>query len=319
MLSLSYTDGIIVLHRGKVVYEKYFGALDAHRQHIAMSVTKSFTGTIAATLVSEGKLDTSALVTVYVPELKGTAWEDATVDQVMDMSVGVNYSENYADPGSGISAYLRAAGFIAADSQADAPRTVDDFLLTLKKQGEHGDAFAYKSVNTQVLSWIVARVSGKPLAAVLSEMIWQKIGAEEDAYWLVDSVGTEIGAGSLNMTLRDLARFGELMRNRGRYNGRQIVPAAVVDDIEKGGDKTKFAKGGYELLRNWSYHNQWWVSDWGSYSARGLNGQVLYIDRKSQMVVARFASHPIGVNAANDPVSLPAYRAIASYLNGHGN
>jgi CubicO group peptidase (beta-lactamase class C family) len=317
MLSLTWTDGIIVLHRGTIVYEKYFGALEAHRQHIAMSVTKSFAGTIAATLALQGKLNLAALVTDYVPELKTTAWGDATVQQVMDMTVGVDYSETYSDPDSGISRFLRAGGFLPTDARYSGPRTLDDYLFTLKKAGPHGDAFAYKSVNAQVLSWVIKRVTGRQLPELLSETIWQKLGAEEDAYYIVDSVGTEQASGGLNTTLRDLARFGEMMRNKGKFNGQQIVPASVVLDIEKGGDREKFAKAGYKTLPNWSYHNQWWVSDWGAYSARGLSGQLIYIDPTSELVIARFASHPIAANSGNDAVSLPAYRAVAAYLNHH--
>jgi CubicO group peptidase (beta-lactamase class C family) len=317
MLALSETDGIIVLHQGRVVYEKYFGSLEPHRQHITMSMTKSFTGTIAAALAFQGKLDLSAPVAAYVPELHETAWGDATVQQVMDMTVGVDYSETYADPKSGISGFLRAGGFLPAEASYDGPRTLDDFILTLKKEGTHGEAFAYKSVNAQVLSRVIQRVTAKQLSAILSETIWQKLGAEEDAYYLVDSVGTEQASGGLNTTLRDLARFGEMMRNNGKFNGQQIIPASVVADIQNGGDRAKFAKAGYKPLQNWSYHNLWWVSDWGAYCARGINGQVLYIDPKSELVIARFASHPIATSTGNDAVSLPAYRAAAAYLDHH--
>ena len=159
------------------------------------------------------------------------------------------------------------------------------------------------------------RVSGKNLATLLSERIWQKIGAEQDAYIAVDSIGAEMGGGGLNANLRDFARVGEMMRLGGKFNGQQVVPAAVVADIANGADKAKFAKAGYKLLPNWSYRNMWWVTDYGAYSARGIHGQAIYVDPKNQMVIARFGSHPIAANAAQDPLALPAYRAMAAYLN----
>ena len=315
MLALTYTDGVVVMHKGKIVYEKYVGALDTNGQHIAMSVTKSFVGTLASMLVHEGKLDANAQVIKYLPELKDTAYGDATVRQVMDMTIGVRYSENYADPKAEIWAYAAAVGMAPIGLDYKGPRTAYDFLVGLQKEGEHDQAFAYKTVNTEVLAWILRRVSGKNIATLLSEKIWQKIGAEQDAYIAVDSIGAEMGGGGLNANLRDFARVGEMMRLGGKFNGQQIVPAAVVADIAKGADKAKFAKAGYKLLPNWSYRNMWWVSDYGAYSARGIHGQAIYVDPKNQMVIARFGSHPIAANAAQDPFALPAYRAMAAHLN----
>lgn len=316
MLALTYTDGILVMHKGKVIYEKYFGALDDHTQHIAMSVTKSFVGTLAAMLAAEGKLDPSAPVTRYLPEMAGTAYGDATVREVMDMTVGVKYSENYADPKAEIWDYSRAGGMIPRPADYAGPKDFYAFLKTLQKDGEHDTAFAYKTVNAELLAWIVKRVSGQNLSTVLSERIWQPMGAEQDAYFIVDSIGNESGGGGLNTALRDLARFGETMRNDGRFNGRQIIPAAVVADIRRGGDPAKFAKAGYATLPGWSYRNMWWVAndDHGAFEARGIHGQAIYVDPKAQMTIVRYASHPIAANGANDPVTLPAFRALAQEL-----
>jgi len=316
MLALTYTDGILVMHKGKVVYEKYFGVLNDHTPHIAMSVTKSFVGTLAAMLAAEGKLDPASPVTRYLPEMAGTAYGDATVRQVMDMTIGVKYSENYADPKAEIWDYSRAGGMIARPAGYAGPQDFYAFLKTLQKEGEHDTAFAYKTVNAELLAWIVKRVSGQNLSTVLSERIWQPMGAEQDAYFIVDSIGNESGGGGLNTALRDLARFGETMRNDGRFNGKQIIPAAVVADIRRGGDSAKFAKAGYATLPGWSYRNMWWVAndDHGVFEARGIHGQAIYVDPKAEMTVVRYASHPIAANGANDPVTLPAFRALAQEL-----
>lgn len=315
-LERNYTDGILVLHQGKIVYEKYFGALTPERPHIAMSVTKSFVGTLAALLAHEGALDPAAPVTRYLPELKDTAYGDATVRQVMDMTIGVRYSENYADPKAQIWDYSRAGGMLAQGRDYTGPRTFYEFLQTLQKEGEHDQAFAYKTVNAEVLAWILRRASGKPLAQLLSERIWSRIGAEQDAFFMVDRIGTESGGGGLNTSLRDLARFGEMMRNNGRANGQQVLPPAVVEDIRNGGDRAKFAKAGYATLPGWSYRNMWWVSHNadGAYTARGIHGQTVYIDPRAEMVIVRYAAHPIAANAAIDPLSLPAYQAVADAL-----
>jgi CubicO group peptidase (beta-lactamase class C family) len=312
----TYSDGILVLHKGRVVYEKYFGEGDPHRPHVAMSVTKSIVGLLAARLVAEGSIDPEALVIKYVPELRNTAFGDATVRQVMDMTTGVKYSENYADPKADVWNYARAGNMMPRGKDYAGPNTFYEFLLGVKKEGEHGEAFAYKTVNAEVLAWIIRRVTGKSLAEVLSAAIWSKIGAESDAYFQVDGIGTEQGGGGLNTTLRDLARLGEMLRNNGYFNGKQILPASVVEDIRAGADKAKFVKAGYKTLPGFSYRNMWWVShnDHGVFMARGIHGQGIYIDPKAEMVIVRYASHPVAPNAFNDPITLPAYMAVAKAL-----
>ncbi len=316
MLARTYTDGILVLHRGQVVLERYAGALTPERPHLAMSVTKSFVGTLAAILVAEGQLDPAAPVTRYLPEMGGTAYGDATVRQVMDMTIGVKYSENYADPKAEIWDYARAGGMLPQGANYAGPKTFYDFLKTLQKEGAHGDAFAYKTVNAEVLAWILRRASNQSLVELLSQKIWQRIGAEQDAYFMVDRVGTESGGGGLNTTLRDLARFGEAMRNGGRVNGQQAIPAAAVAEIARGGERSAFARAGYALLPGWSYKDMWWVThnDHGAYMARGIHGQSIYIDPKAETVIVRYAAHPIAANAGNDPLTLPAFHAMATAL-----
>ena len=315
-IELNYTDGILVLHKGKVVYEKYFGALQVNRPHLAMSVTKSFVGTLGATLAAQGKIDPAAPVISVIPELKGTAYEDATIRQVMDMTIGVKYSENYADPKAEIWAFSAAGSHLTGCPGYQGPKTYYEFLKTLQKEGNHNEAFAYKTVNAEVLAWIVKRASGKSMADFLSETVWSQIGAEGDAYFQVDTVGTEFGGGGLNTTLRDLARFGEMIRLKGFYNGKQILPAKAVEDIFRGGDKAHFARANYATLPGWSYRNMWWVShnEHGVVMARGIHGQNIYIDPRAEMVIVRYASNPVAGNPFNDPITLPAYMAVAKAL-----
>ena len=315
-LSANFTDGIVVLHRGRIVYERYFGALAADGQHMAQSVTKSFVGTMGAMLVHEGKLDPEAKVAHYIPELKDSGFGDATVRQVLDMSTGLQYSENYADPRAEIWSHVRAGGVAPRPPGYSGPKSFYDFLKTVQKEGEHGQAFAYKTVNSDVLGWLIRRVTGKSVGENLSERIWSRLGMEQDAYIAIDSEGTEFAGGGLSTGLRDLARFGEMMRNEGRANGQQVIPKAVVDDIRHGGDKALFAKAGFATLPGGSYRNMWWVlnnAD-GAFAARGIHGQAIYIDPKAEMVIARYASFPMAANAFNDPTSLPAYQALADKL-----
>jgi len=318
-LDANYTDGIVVLHRGRIVYERYLGALSADLPHIAYSVTKSFVGTLALCLVHEGELDDSALVSRYVPELKASAFGDATVKQVMDMTTGLQYSEVYTDPAAEIWDYARAGAWLPRPEGYKGPQSIYEYLQGVKKQGKHGEAFSYKTINTDVLAWIVSRVSGTSIVDNLQERIWSRIGAENDAYITVDPTGTGFGGGGLNTTLRDLARFGLMMLNNGQACGRQLVPQSVVDDIRKGASPAQFAPAGYVTLPGWSYRSMWWVSHnpHGAYMARGIHGQAIYIDPTAQMVIARYASHHIAGNMGIDPESIPAYHAMALHLMAH--
>ncbi len=315
-LAKNYTDGMLILHKGTVVYERYFGALTEDARHMAMSVSKSFTGTLASILVAEGSLDPDAMVTDYVPELKESAFGDATVRQVMDMTTALKYSENYADKRAEVWSYSAAGNPMITSQGDEGPVGYFNALKEIKKQGEHGEAFSYKTPNADALGWIVSRVAGKSVADLLSERIWSRIGMEQDACFQVDCLGMPFAGGGLSAGLRDVARFGELIRNKGNWRGEQIFPAASVEDIERGGSQVAFAKSSHSELPGWSYRSLWWILEnpHGAFAARGVYGQTIYIDPRADMVLVRFASYPVAANAANDPTSLPAYATVAQYL-----
>jgi CubicO group peptidase (beta-lactamase class C family) len=316
-LDANYTDAVVVLHRGRIVYERYFGVMNPQQAHAAMSVTKSLFGTLGAMLVDERRLDPDALVTKYVPELAGTAYEDATVRNVLDMRIGVKYSENYADSSAEVWAHVIAGGVLPRPAGHTGPGDFYGFLQTLQKEGAHNQGFFYKTVNTDVLGWVIRRVTGQTVGEVLSDRIWRKLGVEHDAYMLIDSVGTEFAGGGFNPVLRDMARFGEMMRLDGLFNGQQIVPKAVVNDIRFNGSREAFGQGGnFPALAGWAYRNMWWAThnQHGAYAARGIHGQAIYIDPVAEMVIARFGSHPMAANTYFDGTSLPAFHALARHL-----
>lgn len=315
-LAANFTDGILVLHRGRVVYERYFGVLDAATQHLAFSVTKSFVATIAGIVAVEGGLDERATVATYLPELQHSGFADATIAQLLDMTSGVKHTEDYVDDKAGIWDLARAGSFRPRPAGYHGPNTFYEYLRTVEKEYGHGERFAYKTANTDVLAWVLRRVTGRTTSALMFDYLWSKLGVEQDAYFTIDTAGVEFAGAGLNLALRDLARFGEMMRLGGAFNGRQIVPASVIDDIRSGGNRQQFAGAGYTQLPGWSYRRMWWVSHnaHGAFAARGIHGQTVYIDPAAEMVVARFASHPQGANAHLDPTSLPAYHALAKHL-----
>jgi CubicO group peptidase (beta-lactamase class C family) len=316
-LNRTYADGILVLHRGRIAYERYFGVLQPRRPHLCFSITKSYVGTLAATLVYEGALDAERLIPHYLPEMSGTAFEHASVRQVLDMLVNIAGSEDYRDPRALFWQYCRAGGFRPRLRDDEGPGHYYEFLQSLRADGEHGHAFTYKTVNTELLCWVMKRVTGIGLAEMLGERLWSRIGCEEDGYLAVDSIGVPMGGAGLCATLRDLARFGELMRCDGGWRGQQVIPAAVVADICRGADRHRFALAGYDLLKGYSYRSMWWVAHDALevFEGRGIHGQRLYIAPRAECVIARFASHPIAASSANDPVTLPSFRALCRLLS----
>ena len=315
-LSANYTDGILVLHKGRIVYEKYSACLDEQGKHAAMSMTKSITGLLAEILVVEGQLDDKVKVSAVIPELKDSAFGGATVRQVMDMTTALDYSEDYADPEADIWIYSNAASPLPKPEGYEGPNGYFEYLQTVRQEGVHGEAFGYRTINTDALGWIISRVTGKDLAHLMSQRIWSRMGAEQDGYMTVDAKGTPFAGGGLSAGMRDLGRIGLMMLNDGSINGQQLFPKEVTANIRAGGSRQAFAKAGYKTLEGGSYRSMWWIlhNEHGAFAARGVHGQTIYVDPAAEMVIVRFASFPSAKNALIDPTSLPAYQAVAEHL-----
>ncbi|MCG5513193.1 serine hydrolase domain-containing protein [Ectothiorhodospira shaposhnikovii] len=318
-LSANYTDGILIIHKDRVVYERYFGCLDEMSQHAAMSMTKSLTGLLAEILVAEGTLDDTAKVATLVPELSHSGFGEATVRQVMDMTTALDYSEDYADPEADIWAYSAAASPLPKPEGYEGPNGYFEYLQTVGQDGVHGQSFGYRTINTDTLGWIISRVTGRNIAELLSERIWSRMGAEQDAYMTIDGKGIPFAGGGLSAGLRDLGRIGLLMLNGGEINGQRLFPEEVVANIRAGGDREAFARAGYATLDGGSYRGMWWIfhNPHGAFAARGVHGQTIYVDPTAGMVIVRFSSFPTASNTKIDPNSLPAYQAVAEYLMRH--
>jgi CubicO group peptidase (beta-lactamase class C family) len=315
----TYTDGLLVLHKGAIVYQKHYSGMAAHQPHSLWSMSKSFTGLLSTMLIKEGVIDPNALVTKYLPELKDSAWADATVQQTLDMTTGVAYKEDFRDPSSGIFQYLHAAGLLPAPPAYSGPRTIPDLLVTLKKEGEHGAGFKYKTVDTEVMGWLLQRVTGKSYSALLSERLWSRIGAQDDAYVWVDPIGTQITSVGFSATLRDLGRMGETLRTAGRSNGQQVIAESVIAEIRKGADIEKFKASGQATRFGYSYHNQWWIPHDrdGTFEMKGLNGQHMHINPAAELVIVKLSSHPAGDTGFTHNLDRRAFAAIAAALRAH--
>jgi CubicO group peptidase (beta-lactamase class C family) len=312
----TYTDALLVLHKGRIVYEKYYAGMKQNQQHVLWSMSKSVTGLLATEFIKEGLLNPSATVSIYLPEMAESAYGDATVQQVLDMTSGVKYAEDFSDPSSAVFQYLIASGLVPAPAQYAGARSLTEFLPTLKKDGEHGASFNYKSADTEVVGWILQRISGKSFATLMSERLWVPLGAEEDASVWNDSIGTQASSVGVSSTLRDLGRLGELLRNDGKFNGKQIVSKATVAEIRKGADPEKFKAAKTPPRDGYSYHNHWWIphDKDGTFEAKGLMGQHIHINPTAEIVVVKFSSHPVPNTIFTHTLDRQAFAAIASSL-----
>jgi CubicO group peptidase (beta-lactamase class C family) len=299
MYTATDTDAFLVLKDGKIITERYFNGMKPEDQHLLMSVSKSVLGALAGIIVEQGRLDPQALITLYIPELKGSAYEAATVRNLLDMSVGLNFDENYSSKKSDLYRLDEAAGWVPRGPDADGG--LHKYLSTLTKRlGSHGDAFRYASPNADAMAWVLERATGTDFAELLSKELWSKLGAERDAFVLLDGFQAAYADPGVNTTLRDLGRFAQMMLQNGIYNGQRIVPEEWIQDIRHGGDAQAWKKSpDYASLsklagyRNGSYRSFWYVADprMGRYTAIGLAGQLIVIDPASNTVVVKFSSH----------------------------
>ena len=310
-IDATHTDGLAFLHKGRLKYEAYFGYCDPHKSHLIMSCAKSFAGLIAEMLIDQGLLEEHALVPKYMPELAGTAWGDATVRQLLDMLVGMEFHEDYLDPSSDVWRYLRSGGMVAGEIPPDQPQHLAEYLATVKKSGAHGQAFAYREPNINVLTFVIQRILGKELQEIVSEYFWSRIGAEHDAYYMVDPAGC---CTTFGCTLRDYLRFGEYIRTAGFEQNKS---KQIFNKIVAGGDPTLFAKAEIPAMKGWSYKSQWWIrhkADGNAALARGAYGQILYIDTANELVVVRFGSSQLSPGYLNDSIVMPMIDAAAERI-----
>ena len=312
-LDETFTDGFLVLHRGSVVFERYLGHLERASLHLSQSMSKSVVGTVAGILIEDGRIDPHAKLSAYVPELARCGYADATLAQVLDMRSGVRFNETYTDPESDVAKLDSVVGW--KPNRPDMPNAIYDLILTLPKERDHGGAFQYRSIETDVVGWVCERASGRHLCDLVSELIWRPMGAEYDACFTVDRGGTALADGGLNAALRDYARFGLLYLNGGKLGGKQIVPAAWVEGCRRG-DPSVFGAPYTDALPGGAYSRQWWVRDpkAGSAMARGVFGQMIYVAPGRELLIVKLSTWPDFTNLDRLLLTLAAIDAIAAAL-----
>ena len=328
----NYADGLVIAQGQKVLHERYFSDFSEHDAHIWFSMSKSLASTAFGLLVDQGLVDLQASPAKYIPELVGSGFERVSIQQVLDHGTSIDFHETYTNVDSDFARYYAPAlnmGWMpgAADVQPDNAEIygVHDFLGRFIKPDPDrvpGDNFDYNSANADVLGWLIARLSGQPFQDYIEDNIWSKIGAEHDAYILVDRAYMPAVTGGMNSTARDAMRFGMMVRDRGEYNGQRIIPASWIDATLDVSDRLLANMQANTKYQNesWSaYHNMWWILDAaaGEYCAVGIHGQVIYINRRADTVMVWFSSQP-GAASPRNPnfrAKLQAARQLAVSLS----
>lgn len=283
--------GLIILHDGKVRFERYALGFDAAGRWTSFSVAKSLTSTLVGAAVKDGYIKSlDDKVTDYIKGLAGSAYDDVTVRQLLTMTSGVKWNEDYTDPKSDV------ALFNLHKAAAGEDVTVG-YMKGLAREAPAGSKWVYKTGETNLIGVLVSSATGKTVSAYLAEKIWGPFGMEQDAVWMLGSTGHEISGCCISASLRDYARFGQFMLNGGRVDGQAILPDGwVAAATSKQADIGAPGRG---------YGYQWWTNDDGSYAAQGIFGQGIFIDPARKLVIASngnwpTATDPDGVGAARE-------------------
>ncbi len=320
VLDETFTDAVIVLHRGRVVLERYALEMTRATPHLLMSVSKSLVGCVAAVLVARGALDPDEAVSTYVPDVASSGYDGATVRNLLDMRTGVAFSEEYTNPEAEVRQMERHMGW---RSPADeAPLGAYGYLTTLGRGSEHGGPFTYRSADTDMLGWVCERAAGTRMADLLSELIWRPMGAEYDAEVTCDGVGSAVHDGGVSAAARDLARFGQLLLDDGYVDGAEVVPGDwlrasrhIDPDI-----RAAFADSDSEpLLPGGWYRNQFWFVPGPSGDLQlclGIHGQMVLVDRATDTVCVKFSSWPAAQNPGYLVDTIRAFTAVGRLLAG---
>ena len=285
--------GLVVLHRGQLRLERYGLGFDAQGRWTSFSVAKSLTATLVGAAVRDGHIKSmDDKVSDYVQELKGSAYDDVTLRQLLTMTSGVQWTEDYSDPNSDVAKFNN-------HKPQDGMNATASYLRTLPRAAPAGTRFLYSTGETNLVGILLSRAVKKPLATYAAEKIWVPAGMEQPATWILSKTGQEISGCCVQASTRDFARLGQFVLSGAKVNGQSIVPDGWLAEATTA--RVGFGQPGS------GYGYQWWTFDDGTYMARGIFGQAIFIDPKRQLVIASNANWAGG---ARDAVAAPARAAF---------
>ena len=299
----SWTTGLIVIQNDEIALEDYYLGNSAVTQNISWSMAKSFISALIGIAVNEGHIKSiEQSVDAYATSLGGSGYEGVSIKNVLQMSSGVAFNEDYGDFYSDINRWGR--DFSLGNSQ-------DAFAATLKNDIEPGTVNHYVSINTHVLGMVLTQATGRSITDYMQEKLYNPLGMEHDGLWIIDGQGMEMALGGLNLTLRDFAKLGSLYLHDGTFNGQQIVPASWVAD-SRTMDQPHLLPG-----NDFGYGYQWWMvgGDSGEFMAMGVYGQYIYINPETNTVIVKNSANPFYNDTSYIPSSDFAHLALFRALS----
>jgi CubicO group peptidase (beta-lactamase class C family) len=305
LLATTYTDAMLVLHRGRIVLEHYTNGMTAAQPHMLFSITKSVVGLVALRLIKAQLIDPQSLVGKVLPELADSAFATTTLAHLLDMTDGVAFEEDYGNPQAAVHRYS-AAYWTPAAGQEGMLGALARFEA---RDGAAGAQFRYRTPVADVVGLMLRRLTGQRLSDLVKQWVWHPAGCTDEAYMLVDTSGVEMGGTGLNATARDVARIGLWLCGEQQRS--------LLATLMTGGDRTLFAASPQSATRpGGSYRALWWI-DHGTpptLSANGVFGQRLWIDPENAIVIVKLGSHPLASNSLTDPEHRIAFDAIRAAL-----
>ena len=284
---------LLVLHDGKLRMERYGLNFDAAGRWTSFSVAKSMTSTLVGAALKDGSIKSmDDKVSDYIPQMKGSAYDDVSIRQLLTMTSGIKWNEDYADPNSDVAKFNNHKPEEGVDALVS-------YMRKLPREAPAGTRWLYSTGETNLVGILLNQATKKPLATYLSEKIWVPAGMEQQATWLLSKTGQEISGCCVQATARDFARFGQFILNGAKVNGQTIVPDGWLAEATKRQVPIDVPDRGYGYF--------WWTYDDGSFTARGIFGQGIFIDPKRKLVIVSNANWAGG---ARDPIAMPAREAF---------
>lgn len=296
------TDGLIIMKDDKLLFEDYYDYYSDEQTHIMMSTTKSFAGLLLVNEIKRGNLSRTDSLKTFIPELAESGFGKCTIGDVLDMQLTLSFSENYSDPNAEIWQYAVAMGMLPKKPDYTGLETIREALANLQLASDSKD-FLYTTPITDVVNWVLERVTERKFADNLKHFIWDQYGMERDAYVVVDKTGTEVASGGLCMGLRDAARIGQVLAHDGEYNGFKLLEDDVIDELvhadatypERYQTSLQAKQRGRET---WYYKDQVWVmnTEDEDFAFIGVHGQIVYVNRKQNVVIVKQGSNDVAAD-----------------------
>ena len=307
------TDAFLVMHKGKIKFEFYDKFTRFNTPHIIFSVSKSLTSLLTGILVEKKVININNYISHILPETKGTAYEDATVRNVLDMSIASGFIEDYTGQAEIFKKYRSSTGWdLPETNSTQTVKGLHDFLSSMPKSNQkHGKKYHYCSPHSDLLGWIIERASGENYSKIMADLLFKKAGINHEANVTVDKWGASRAAGGISVSPYDLLLLSELVRNHGSNKNGQVIPAAWIEDFVNNKNNNSYLnQDNLERFPNGNYRSKWYQTGFkdNEYCAIGIHGQNIWINPQKEITIVRMSS-------ASDPINIKTEELMFSVFN----